>query len=178
MHLNEEEQLAVAIAASLRESRVEQNNSNDDVDDSDSDFFSLTAQSVIENNNDSVIGTPALPESTNANNSSPKKKPLKKVFLKPRKRKLSNADEHAPSSPSSKVVKMSTDDVDDDETNKFVLAPEYSFRVKSLANASSALKLTDKPSSSKFHLLLKHPDGHREEVVLPACSKIKVRYYI
>ena len=175
--MNEDEQLAAAIAASLQESRVELNDSNEDLDGSDlsqpdSDLHSTASCARDRSNHDTSTCNAVSRTSTQPSTNSPKKT-LKKIFAKPRKRKLSDSNED---NRNEKFFKMPTSDLVEDENNAFVLAPEYFVSEKSSNENTHSLKLSDMgTSSSKIQLLLKHPDGHREEVTLPACSKIKVR---
>ena len=155
--MNEEEQLAAAIAASLRETETVGNNSSGaGADDTIGDDNSIKPKSSSSSQN---INESASKQNDVSENSKTKKV-LRKIF--PAKKRKSNSMPFVADSPS----KMSKCDETDD--GEFVVASDVPNNTPSSPYASNSSPAGD------LRLLLRHADGKREEIKLRTNSTVKV----
>ena len=167
--MNEDEQLAAAIAASLNETRYQERSSPNPVSDSELAFTDeeFSPSKSLNQKSDSAISSPAISSPAisspdGGKEDPPKKKLLQKIF--PRKRKRSRSDAGPFSSSSQpKLLKENSDDDD----NEFVLAPD------NLSYNSTSDTTADKDTCS-LRILFKHPDGKREELCFNSNANVKV----
>lgn len=161
--MNEDEQLAAAIAASLNETRFEQQSTTDSASDIEmqlNDNDSSPSKALSSNNgrkNDcSLVATDTTVHE------SPKRKLLQKIFPQKRKRTQPSPDPFQ----SSSQPKLLRESVSDE--GEYYLAPDTL-----PCKASTNSHFEKNPSS--IRLLFRHPNGKREEICLSSHSKVEVR---